>query len=315
MEDRVKRPAKEGLAEVCRHYLGAPLREESGRLVYACPSCGGATFAANLVTEKAGCWTGRCPPGRYSDIPGLVAHFDGVLSPAEALERAEAISEVRDAEARLPKGEQVAADLTANDVADRCPERDLGAGDAPGGEQVPSSARPTSEGEPGVEGSTAAAETGFARSSEKKRESHFEDVREGWYAVLAAPGSVRPGPKIYRPAGALQPLPASLVTGTELLMTLVVFAVGTACAWWLGGYVEPLLYSTGVAEAFTAALRHKRLCALSVGFLASLAVWLASSSRRHAVRRHLGEATHAKRPLKAASARPAARRRRLHERR
>ncbi len=286
--------AREGIAQVCSYYLGTPVSEEGTRLVFACPSCEGASFAANLVTRKAGCWTGRCPPGRYADALELVSHFDGLTEPGEILERAGEILASRAAEPRRSGGDATTVDPAAAEDWRRQEGRaEDGSHRAEADSRglAPESASSGSEG--GADAVAVArgsgdAETGrLARSCDEVGEEGT-GAEEGWYAALAAPEGLLPRPKVYRPAGAMRPLPSSLATGTELLTALVACAVVAACVWALIGHLGPVL-ATGLPGAADILVRHKAACALSAGTATSLVAWAFTSGRRRAERRHLGD--------------------------
>ncbi len=286
--------ARERIAQVCRYYLGTPVGREGTRLVFACPSCQGASFAANLVTRKAGCWTGRCPPGRYADALELVSHFDGLTDPRKILERAGEILAPRAVEPRRSGGNATTADLDeARDGRHQegRPEDGAHRAGAVSRGLAPESASPGSEG--GADAVAVARGSGDAEAGRLARscDEVGEDgtgAEEGWYAALAASEGLLPRPEVYRPAGAMRPLPSSVATGAELLAALVAFAVVAACLWALIGHLGPTL-STSLPGAADIMVRHKAACALSAGTATSLVAWAFMSGRRRAERRHLGD--------------------------
>lgn len=291
--------AREGLEAVCHHYLGDPRRDEGARLVYTCPGCGGTTFAANLVTLKAGCWTGRCRPGRYAGALELVSHFDGLPDQNEALERAREILGLRGIETEPPTVEgPEGADTAATTSEAEGDEPTRGEGHPSADEPLRCEPGETLLGTGGDSGVRTAGSTdfgGLARSSDGC-DGEGPDEEEGWYAVLQVLDVVQKKPHSYQPAGALRPLPSSVATGPELLAAFVAFAAGAAGSWQLVGHAGALLAVVGLSEAAGVMVPYEDACALTVGSLASLAAWLFLSGRRHAERRHLGDDGPERRP-------------------
>lgn len=268
-EERVK----DGIEEVCRHYLGDPEREEDGRLLFVCPACGGLTFALNPLARKAGCRTGRCPPGRHADALDLVSHFDGLPRYPGALWRGHEIlglPSFRDPDAAPDdRGtDEEGGWVIADDAGDPA---------AP--------AKPVPLEVPNRGPDEGALDEQAPGDSEDDRE-------EGWYAALAeAEGRVvapqGPPPRVYRPRGAVRLPSPAVVTKGEGVAALIAFPLGVVAARLLLGLAADSELA-GTLDLAHRLAEHRALAELAVGFLASLLLWRYLSARRFVLRRHFG---------------------------
>lgn len=269
-EERVK----DGIEEVCHHYLGDHEGKEDGRLLFVCPACGGPTFALNLVARKAGCRTGRCPPGRHADALDIVAHFDRLPRLPEALRRGCEILGLP-----YPQDPNAAPDGRGTDAKDGRKGAD-GTGNPAPPEPVP------------LEVPNASPSTGGSDEHPPRDEPEDHQEEEGWHAALAeaegrAAAPQGPPPRVYSPRGAvLLPSPA-IVTKGEAVAALIVFVLGVVAARLLLG----LAIDSGHAVTLDLAHRldeHQTLAELAGGFLAPLLLWRYLSGRRLALRHHFG---------------------------
>lgn len=74
------------LLVACDRYLdlAASLRDSQDRgAIWPCPSCGGASFAANFETETAGCTNETCQFPASINLLDLVAYLDPGLEPTD----------------------------------------------------------------------------------------------------------------------------------------------------------------------------------------------------------------------------------------
>ena len=270
VEERVKN----GIEEVCRHYLGDPEGEEDGRLLFVCPACGGPTFALNPVARKAGCRTGRCPPGRHADALDIVAHFDGLPRLPEALRRGHEILGLP-----YPQDSNAAPDGRGTDAKDGRKEAD-GTGNPTPPEPVP------------LEVPNASPSRGGPGELLPRDEPEDHQEEEGWHAALteAEGGAAAPQgplPRVYSPRGAvLLPSPAIVTKGEAVAALIALVLVILAARLLLGLAAESEL--AGTLDLKRRLAEHQTPAELAGGLLASLLMWRYLSGRRSALRRHYG---------------------------
>lgn len=263
---------KDGIEEVCRHYLGHPEGEEDGRLLFTCPTCEGLTFALNPVARKAGCRTGRCPPGRHADALDLVMHFDGPLRFPEAFRRGREILGLP----RPRDPDAVAFDARSTGGEDG--RRPADTGDLSSPVPVPLEVPNTSPGKDGLD------------EDDAPEEDHRE---EGWHAVLAeaegraASAPQGPPPRVYCPRGAVRLPSSAIVTRGEAFMALIAFPLGLVAARLLLGHAVDSEI-VGTLDSARRIVEHRMLAELACGILASLLAWRYLSGRRSAMRLHFG---------------------------